>query len=311
MKAIFYLILFLVPGTLAAQQSYALKPYAITLPKVNSAQQVNQSTVPQAEANVVYNTDAKALSYYDGSNWQLLGSDVNNRFPNVRTFQGSDVVIVNQQVTTYNWTVPQDVTQFVVEVWGGGAGGGTLSYSGSRVFCQGGGAGGYVRRLYNVAAGVTSTTIEVGNAGAPAVSTNAQSVTTGNNSTFRYNNSRLVAEGGDRFGSGGRGSDSQGQALIFQGGFVNQVQVSYVQKTSTDFMELIKLSDGGLAYGVTDRRGGFAPTVMLNSSGQFVRVNGDDGSFSDAADGQTPGGGGGCGYTKGGDGAPGLVIIRW
>jgi len=78
------------------------------------------------------------------------------------------------------------------------------------------------------------------------------------------------------------------------------------------------LSDGGTAYGVPTGSGGFAPTLALfnnvsnpASLTNLVFYGSGVGGVLPSQDGSFPGGGGACGYYGGGDGANGLVIIRW
>ncbi|TAE23660.1 MAG: hypothetical protein EAZ91_21685 [Cytophagales bacterium] len=57
-------------NSLFAQQTYALKPYAITLPRLTTAQQ-STSALQQA-GNIVYNTDEQKMAIHNGSSWQYI-----------------------------------------------------------------------------------------------------------------------------------------------------------------------------------------------------------------------------------------------
>ena len=93
------------------------------------------------------------------------------------------------------------------------------------------------------------------------------------------------------------------------------IPLNYIQKDASNFIITLKLSDGGTAYGVPPGRGGIGNTITLlnniaSSSNLLYKGWGFQGNV-DLQDGSFPGGGGGCGYFGGGNGAPGLVIIRW
>lgn len=167
----FYALFVLLTFSIAAhgQQPFAIKPYAITLPQVTTTQQTNPATVPQSQANLVYNTSVDKLALNTGGQWQYLvtNSDLNAEFPNFAAYQYSFGSVYQC------WTIPAGVTKFAIELWGAGTGGNKYSTSGSYGDCRGGQAGGYARRIYAVASGATTVTLTVGKGGSGTVTTGA------------------------------------------------------------------------------------------------------------------------------------------
>jgi hypothetical protein len=188
--------------------------------------------------------------------------------PNIRVFASSG---------TYLFTVPANVTNIAVEIWGGGGGGG-----GSTSFQShgsGGGAGGYGKGVFAVTPGGNYTVV-VGAGGSGGTSGAAASP--GAASSF----GALISAGGGSAGtnnastSGSGGAGGASTAPINITGGAGQ-WTSYVGST-----------DGGSA----------------GNGGSGGR--GDSGAGAGA--GQAPGGGGGGGdYDPGGSGGCGRVIISY
>ncbi len=269
-----------------AQQSWALKPYVITLPRVTTTQQTNPTTVPQQAGNIVYNTDQQAVAVNNGTNWAYLNSG-NDEYRNIKTF------FYGQSI----WSVPAGVTQIVVEAWGAGGGGGNLSRVNESISCRGGGPGGYLKRLLSVTPGI-SLTINVGNPGQGGLY-GSRLPTSGTGTSIKGPSILLTAAGGGSYGSAG---DFTGDTDGKFGATGEELVMSYQPRGGTDYVLNLKLGNGGVAYGGSP--GGYGGQVALLNGATVLW-------FVDATFGSYPGGGGGCGYYTGGDGRQGFVIIRW
>ncbi len=278
-----------------AQQSWALKPYAITLPRVTTSQQSASATVPQQAGNLVYNTDQKAVAVHTGTGWGYLttGSD---QYKNIKTFfYGAGIT----------WSVPTGVTQIMVEVWGGGAGGNiyTKNSTTGEISCRGGGAGAYAKHLFTVTPG-TSLTINIGEGGRGATGNGSgegnRDNTDGGISTVSTATKSLWAGGGLSYGDGGSSyQDMDG----ITGGAGQPAVFAFEPRGGTDYVLNIKLGNGGIAYGAPP--GGYGGQIAFLNAGTTIlyQISNSTASY--------PGGGGGCGYQSGRNGAYGLVIIRW
>jgi hypothetical protein len=318
-----YTLVFLLalPLLAQAQQSYSLKPYAITLPQVTTTQQVSPATVPQSAGNVVYNTDQQKVALNTGGQWAYLvtNSDLNADFPNFAAYQYSFGSVYQY------WTIPAGVTKFAIELWGAGTGGNKYSTSGPYGDCRGGQAGGYARRIYAVASGATTVTMTVGKGGSGTVTTGTFPTGSqlGGETKVLYPSSTASL-----YATGNNGSTGPGyggfsglpfdgyRAFIAPGGAATGVTpLGYAQKDAANYVITLRLSDGGTAYGVQPGIAGIGPTVsLLNNStaiANLVFYGANVGGAMPSQDGSYPGGGGACGYVLGGDGADGLVIIRW
>ncbi|TAE24018.1 MAG: hypothetical protein EAZ91_21155 [Cytophagales bacterium] len=331
--------------TVQAQQSYALKPYAITLPRVTTTQQVNPATVPQQAGNVVYNTTEQKVAVSTGADrfgngqWQYLsaGTIDNREFKNAIAFSttavtracGTTATGPCDPVATYNFIVPAGVTRFLVELWGGGEGGGKYQPDAPPTYCTNGGqAGGYVRKYVDVVAGETIVSIVVGSAGSgirtlySGLISSTSGPFDGQNSFISYARSTLTAFGGSADFGPRSGTDNLPgiPAIMIPGHGPGPISLETQQRSSTRFDDVIKASDGGLAYG-----------TLLGPAGQGMLLRYEVGSDSPDltmnetfATGSFPGGGGGCGYRTtstlpfgfiasghSGQGGFGYVIIRW
>ncbi|WP_019990447.1 hypothetical protein [Rudanella lutea] len=317
---LFTLFFLLVTSRLAqAQQSYALKPYAITLPRVTTPQQTNPATVPQNAGNLVYNTTEQKVAVNNGSQWEYLATagDVGSQFANFTVFN------YTSENAQQLWTIPAGVTRFLVEAWGGGGGG--VKYLGSSNVgdCRGGASGGYAQKLYAVQPnGPASVSVVVGRGGSGTTVTGNPGSAQGGGASqvyYPFTNNYLFAGAGNNFaGNGGiTFVPSDGFRPLTMPGMEASVCIplSYVQKDASNYIITVKMSDGGTAYGVPPGRGGIGNTVMLQNnstaSGNLVFIGWGYLGENGLQDGSFPGGGGGCGYYGGGNGAPGMVIIRW
>lgn len=213
------------------------------------------------------------------------------------------------------WTVPADVTQITVEVWGAGGGGGG-NYS-NKDGAGGGGGGGYSRGVFSVTAGNTYT-ITVGQGGNGGY--RGQDGSAGGSSWFG-STSTLLANGGN----GGKQVTSTGGV----GGTGGAVGIA----TGTG---AVTYSGGNGAagknnnYGIGGGSGSSAGTAANGNSasnsiktysqaGATAPTGGGDGaaggSASNGVGGMSPGGGGsgaGEGWSNsGGNGADGQVKITF
>jgi hypothetical protein len=309
MKPQLHLILLfaLLSTQVIAQQPFAIRPYAITLPRVTTGQQTNPATVPQQAGNMVYNTDQQAVAVNNGIGWGYLGAG-DSGFENFRAFRS-----FGNFISYGTWTPPSGVTRFIVEAWGGGAGSEQFESTTTTIKCRGGGAGGYFRRLYTVTSGAVSITVGDGGDGEGIYSVPGPVVPaeSGGSTIVRYQNANLVATGGSErettVDNRGDVTDPYGDAIAYLGGSGEAATVSFAQRSPTEFLMLVKGGNGGTTYGV--------PIGFGGQGSQFVFVIGNPNPVlftgNTAQTGSFPGGGGGCAYSKGGTGAQGLVIIRW
>lgn len=210
------------------------------------------------------------------------------------------------------YIVPAGVTQITVECWGGGGAGGGVSKKAS----GGGGAGGaYVRSVLNVVPGTTYL-IKVGDAKKGTIPGSAS--TNGNPSSFGTSaNILVIAAGGpggqhvtdaNMDGAGGIGTTAGSIGdIIYKGG--NGAKGNHIIPV-----------DGGAGGGGAGSAG-TGKNADGGTGGIATSLYGGAGANSPAFDnhglpGQNYGGGGSGGYfsnssadIRGGDGAPGLVII--
>ena len=292
------LLLFLlcVSSQLLAQQTWALKPYAVTLPRLTTDQQ--STSAPQQAGNMVYNTDQQKMAVHNGTTWQYIAPAEAGQFQNEKLF-------------TFNttWTVPAGVTRILAEVWGGGGGAPVYAYGGSgntTLLATGGGAGGYGRGFVAVVPGNTLT-ITVGNYGSGGYRSPSSAPNDGQTSQV-YRTSAfdgVAATGGGSFGNAGQAS---GADLAF--GIAGQAgtngTISYGQKSTSEYILLIQCGNGGTAYSAPP--GGSGTQIASTNSSVLLYQSGDN---TAAQGGSFPGGGGGCGYNYGGDGARGMVVLHW
>ncbi len=299
MKTLFFsqltsilLLLIGLSSPLLAQQTYALKPYAITLPRLTTAQQ--STSAPQQAGNLVYNTDQKQLAVHNGTSWQYVNTAPPEaaQFKNTKGFFGSSAV----------WIVPAGVTRILAEVWGAGAGGSAYSFTGSNdIVANGGGAGGYARGYITVSPGETLT-ISAGIGGSGGSRSPSIAAANGGMSyiiSSSSNNNILVgADGGynDPFYSR-LGGSSYGLSVMFSvaGGSGTDAVASYGQRSATEYMLLVKCGDGGTAYGA--QPSGVGSQVVFANSTTLAFKSGDG---KGSQGGSHPGGGGGGGYNYGG-----------
>lgn len=275
---------------LLAQQSYALKPYSVTLPRLNTAQQGTAAT--QQAGNVVYNTDQQKVAFHNGSSWQYVVTNA----PEADQFKNK-----KQFIASTTWPVPAGVTRVMVEVWGAGGGGSKATFTGTLLSAAGGGSGAYGRGFMTVVPGNSLVlTVGLGGSGANA----SLLANSGGSSQVSSPTEFLLVGGGDAFGTPGY-IPSGVVSFGVGGGAGSNATISYGQKSPTEFIQIVNCGNGGTAYGA--QQAGFGSQFSLLNSTSLLH-NTDEyyvqrGGF--------PGGGGGAGYNSGGLGGDGMIIIHW
>ncbi len=175
---------------------------------------------------------------------------------------------------TFTYTVPPNVTQITVDLWGaGGGGGGGVP---SNIICNshgggGGGSGGFVRGVLSVTPGQTFT-VTVGNMGVPGDS--SLDGTNGQDSSFG-SNPKLVA-GGGRGGTSAFGSVCASNGFGGQGGLASNLP-PYTILTINGMSGASGSSNGGGAGGNPVQppgfgRGGNGGATGSGSPGQSGEV---------------------------------------
>ena len=187
---------------------------------------------------------------------------------------------------TYDFTVPQGVSQITVEVWGGGGKGGNATNNNTAA--GGGGAGGYARSVLGVGPGQRF-----------ALSVGAGSNSSANGGSSQFGGGTVRANGGasvaDNTSSGAAGGSGLGNQVVNgNSGAAGEANGNNRRGGS-----------GGTAPGGLDRPGGAGGTAGQGGA------NGQPG--------QQPGGGGGGAATgtgntsnrQGGSGGTGLIRVSW
>ena len=277
------------------QKTYALRANAVTLPRLTNA---DQTTLPPQQAgNLVYNIEQKKMAVHNGTSWQYISPAETGQFKN-------EVGFFNWIESPLTWTVPTGVTRILAEVWAGGAGGSFYVYNAGTISANGGGAGGYARGYMTVTPG-TNLTLTIGRFGNGGKSSTNLYPTNGKDSKISIGPDDITATGGAFTGLGGYGLASGTLGFRCDGGNGSEVIVSYGQKSTSEYVLLIKCGDGGTAYGA--QPGGFgAQFTSLNSASLLYKTD----NYATQG-GSGPGGGGGAGHGSGGDGRAGMIILHW
>jgi hypothetical protein len=209
------------------------------------------------------------------------------------------------------WIVPAGVAKIVVEVWGAGGGGNTF----------GGGAGGsYISAAFAVTPGlvVTYTTGTGGGGAGLAAASN------GGISTAQIGSPAVSISGNGGGGAGfatlttgscgspgGIGASGVLNYYYEPGKGGEAASKNYMQYNATTFYETGMAGKGGDA-GNKPGTGGVGGYYIFNTTGNTLVFR-----AGKAATGYFPGGGGAGGYdynlasVSGGNGANGLVLVRW
>lgn len=223
---------------------------------------------------------------HGGEFWMLLTNlvDVTLSEPSVSNTDWAKITVPSKgtQYFTSNgtFTVPANVTQIEVKVWGAGGGAANYGTSGSGSGAGAGGGGGYCEKLISVSSGdIILVTVGTGGAGGSAGST-PDDGTTGGTSLFGAYCSATGGGGGSA--ASGTYTGIGGQGI---GGDIN-----------------LTGTDGG--WSLLGAAGGSS----FCSAGAPVIPNGS------CKDGTFPGAGGASVIDSaigGGNGADGLIIVKW
>ena len=205
---------------------------------------------------------------------------------------------------SYEWIVPDNVTNIMVEAWGaGGAGGGSNNITGCEGSAGGGGGGGaYASSNRSVTPGQTLYVI-VGAGGSGVTGGNG----TDGGASYVWNGTAILVRAAG--GSGGEANAAINQTVLGgAGGSASDSIGNIVVMAGTDG------GPGGQGGGVWSGAGG-------NCTGPGGGVGGDGigpAQTMEGSPGQAPGGGGGGGRTyalddpqPGGAGGDGKVVITW
>ena len=232
------------------------------------------STNPAAE-DVSYDNTASGVA---ADNVQAALDEIQNNSPFTNY-----VLLTSSGTFTQGVDCPALITNFWVEVWGGGAGGASVTYGGSGPYPNGGAGGAGEYRAGAI-------TLDPDEAVTVTVAASVAADTDGNSSSF---GTYITANGGSKGtstqyaiglgGTGGSGGD------INHDGQAGEGAADSAYDTST----------GGSAF-----------------HGGQGGAGGSNSTVDDVQDGHAPGGGGAgacgtTGTTAGGQGARGAVIIRW
>jgi hypothetical protein len=212
-----------------------------------------------------------------------------------------ETIVVNF-TTTGSWTVPQGVTEIMVEAWGaGGAGGGNTNNGQGGA---GGGGGQYAKSNISVTPGQSlSINVGAGGTGSTGAGTNGGDTT--------LNSTTIVAKGG----TGGATSDTGGQGVGNQAGSIGDVIYF-----GGDGSNVAGSSGGG--GGGAGSTGAGGPASGITAGIGTLELGGNGGTGLSAGSGGNPGnnyGGAGSGGRRqggpttgvAGDGAPGFLRITY
>ena len=173
-----------------------------------------------------------------------------------------------------NFIVPAGVTEIMVEVWGAGSGGTTLS-SIDKGF--GGTSGGYARTVQTVTPGQYCS-YTIGQGSSSQISSFA--VSDGGSTTFNFAGTNIIA-----FGGGGRsanpftpgqvksGSGTVNNLFLLNGKTGDLPSADFKQRSATVFVEIRKFGDGGQTPAIANApvpKGGYQ---YLENAVQTYTVN--------------------------------------
>lgn len=289
-------------------------------PSVNvSGLTINNINVSgSATFNTLSATTVSAQTYY------LSGQSIYDMFAKT----GTTGMYIEVYTASTTWSVPDDVRQVTVELWGGGGGGGCGSklVGGGYTLGGGGGASGaYVIGTVAVSPG-SAMTITVGSGGTPGYgvgisSASGTGATNGGNTIF----GSLIATGGTK-GTNATYNSSNGTGGIATSLYPNQDTVftpSYIFTRGFD-------GQNGVGVPATsDSAGGVGADVPVFGRAIFNALSGGTGGATPVSSTPQVGGsatyfaGGGAGGTgelasdpnyggyTGGSGSSGLIILRY
>jgi len=244
----------------------------------------------------------------------VVWNNMSNEFKNVRQFYTTGTTS-----TTFNFTVPAGVTRVMVELWGGGGGG----FAGS-----GGSSGNYLAIVRDIVPGTTVSMIitpGLKGLGGRSVFFNTslnRFATDGGTTTVVINGTSFSATGGTRWTTNDGEinfptytvppANTSTYSLAGQSGTDKEIIALYFTTNSFDkFNQLVKSGNGGSAFGF-EGLGGIGATSYKYIFGN-TQLADQLSSVTDASGFGCGGGGGEDDRTlyKGGNGGPGLVVVKW
>ncbi|MGQ9545755.1 MAG: InlB B-repeat-containing protein [Dehalococcoidia bacterium] len=209
---------------------------------------------------------------------------------------------------TYNWTVPEGVTNITVEAWGaGGAGGGSVNITCTGSAGGGGGGGAYATSNLTVTPGDILFVV-VGGGGTGVTGGNG----TDGGASFVGNNT--IASDAFVLAAGGKGGAANtAENQTAPGGAGGSI----VDSTGQYILAGEAGGFGGEGWNITSGAGGKCAGPGGGSGGKGVDPSSDN-ATREGYPGYPPGGGGGGGRTSdvgepqsGGRGGDGKVVITW
>jgi hypothetical protein len=276
---------------------------AVQLPRVNDTQSIGNPQVGQ----LMYNSETASPNFYNGSAWQNLSNhNLYQLFPKSQVFVPSSIIEDAQSSTKESFTfqIPVGVKKIWVEAWSGGSGAQDFDVSNNLITYpnrKGGNGGGYLSFILDVVENQLLG-ILVGKGGKGQL-LNFPPYNGGNTDIVRYTNGtnnppQLVASVSSNNFSLNTGLYNINLIGFFHGERGSNCTWSYQRFENTDRI-VWKGGNGGNSKGSLGGEG----VQFDESSALFDVFEPNHGGF--------PGGGGGVGRAVGGNGASGMVIIRY
>lgn len=295
----------------AAQLDVKSSNKGLLLPRITSP---NTSIIAPTAGLMVYDQSKSNLAFYNGANWSNVNGTAANQglysqFPNSQSFSAINQYYdggASNNYVEFNWPIPSGINRIWVEMWSAGSGAqffGTTVGNPSNYFS--GEGGGYMSCILDLTSLPSPLKINVGKGGAGANSSFPYRIL-GTKTTISDNVSTLLAE------------ISTLNYYLFQNskGLLSVI-LGELGELSTYYFQTYY--SGGAPSTVTFYKGGNGGNAYLAKGGQGELVQTSPGTNTIVTyngsgfgrDGVFPGGGGGVGFTNGGDGEGGLVIIHW
>lgn len=264
---------------------------ATTTPTIN-VNGLGAKTIKRADGTALKAGDLPAnallLLLYDGTAFRVTSMVPSD----IVQFRGFRNLVIFSTLGAQNWVVPDNVTQILVECWGGGGGGGGQP-AGQANAAHGGGGGGYSLGVHAVTPGQTLV-VTVGAGGTRTV-IGAGNATAGGTSSVGALQS---ATGGGAGSNGGGAPTAQGSGGSGIGGQLN------ISGATSGGIYLGFGATWGATVGGAAPRGGAGGIGSTGNGGGGARPGGGGGGGGSATNGGITGGAG-----NGGAGGDGLVLI--
>lgn len=276
---------------------------AVQLPRVNNTQSIANPQIGQ----MMYNMGTASPNYYNGNSWQNLShSNLYQQFPKSQVFIPSSIIedAFSNSKEIFNFQIPAGVKKIWVEAWSGGSGGQDFGVSAALITYsnrKGGNGGGYLSFILDVVENQVLG-ILVGKGGKGQL-LNVPPYNGGSTDIVRYTNGinnppQLVASVNSNNFSLNSSTYMLNLISFFHGEKGINCTWSYQRFENVDRI-VWKGGNGGKSYGSLGGEG-----VQFDESSPLLDV-------LEVNHGGFPGGGGGVGRAKGGNGAGGMVIVRF